>query len=137
LEHLLVMAERAATVKSRRPDVASFMLDPTSALDRLACELGRREYRPGASRGFVIYEPTRRVIAALPFRDRVVQHACGRPSLERVTVLTQRKPMLLLRFVGALLLPLVARRASALPSVNLCAHDPEHQATPSPRLRRS
>lgn len=86
LEHLFVMAERAAKGKRRRPEVARFMLDATSGLDRLADELQRREYRPGASRSFVIYEPTRRVIAALPFRDRIVQHLlvdAMLPSLER------------------------------------------------------
>lgn len=33
------------------------------------------EYAPGKHKEFVIYEPKRRVISALPFRDRVVQHA--------------------------------------------------------------
>lgn len=32
-------------------------------------------YKPGAPKKFVIYEPKRREISALPFRDRVAQHA--------------------------------------------------------------
>ncbi|NGZ66488.1 Retron-type reverse transcriptase [Vibrio aestuarianus subsp. cardii] len=32
-------------------------------------------YAPGKHKEFVIYEPKRRIISALPFRDRVVQHA--------------------------------------------------------------
>lgn len=38
-------------------------------------QIANGSYAPGESREFVIYEPKRRVISALPFRDRVVQHA--------------------------------------------------------------
>jgi retron-type reverse transcriptase len=34
-----------------------------------------KSYRPGAYRYFTIHEPKERLIAALPFTDRVVQHA--------------------------------------------------------------
>ncbi len=33
------------------------------------------EYQPGKHKEFLIYEPKRRLISALPFKDRVVQHA--------------------------------------------------------------
>lgn len=34
-----------------------------------------RRYRQGRPREFLVYEPKKRLISALPFRDRVVQHA--------------------------------------------------------------
>jgi hypothetical protein len=46
-----------------------------AAIDRLHELLISGEYRPGAYREFWVYEPKPRKIAALPFRDRVVQHA--------------------------------------------------------------
>ncbi len=47
-------------------------------LGRLAYDLHTGEYRPGAPHHFMVYEPKPRQITALPFRDRVAQHAmCG------------------------------------------------------------
>ncbi len=62
------------------------MLDPCPELRRLSEELACRTYRPGKAFAFVIEEPKRRLIAALPFRDRVVQHLLigeSLPTLER------------------------------------------------------
>jgi hypothetical protein len=44
-------------------------------LARLAFEIQEGIYKPGPYREFTIYEPKPRLIAALDFRDRVVQHA--------------------------------------------------------------
>ncbi len=44
-------------------------------LARLAAELAAGTYRPGAPREFRVYEPKPRLISAMPFRDRIVQHA--------------------------------------------------------------
>lgn len=44
-------------------------------LARLRERLGDREYEHGEPRLFSVYEPKPRLIAALPFEDRVVQHA--------------------------------------------------------------
>lgn len=44
-------------------------------LERLRHDLCAGTYRPGALRQFTVYEPKRRLISALPFRDRVAQHA--------------------------------------------------------------
>lgn len=41
-------------------------------------ELRSGSYRPGAHHSFEIFEPKRRVVAAAPFRDRVVHHAICR-----------------------------------------------------------
>ena len=86
LSDLLGLTHRAARGKRRSVDVAEFLLDPVPRLLRLQSELAQRTYQPGLPRGFVIHEPKRRVISALPFRDRIVQHyliAHSLPALER------------------------------------------------------
>lgn len=44
-------------------------------LERLATEMRRGEYEQGEPHEFVIFDPKHRVISALPFRDRIAQHA--------------------------------------------------------------
>jgi len=44
-------------------------------LERLAGEMRDGSYRQGEPRTFLIFDPKRREISALPFRDRVAQHA--------------------------------------------------------------
>lgn len=44
-------------------------------LGRLAFELHTGEYRQGEYHQFMVFEPKARLISALPFRDRVAQHA--------------------------------------------------------------
>lgn len=44
-------------------------------LGRLAYELHTNTYQPGPPHQFMVYEPKPRLITALPFRDRVAQHA--------------------------------------------------------------
>ncbi len=83
---LAEMARVAARGKRSSASVAAFLLDPFPQLEALARELNDRTYHPGSARAFVIQEPKRRLIAALPFRDRVVQHALiarSLPALER------------------------------------------------------
>lgn len=48
-------------------------LEANSAL--LSNQIKKGEYTPGKPKEFIIYEPKRRLITALPFCDRVVQHA--------------------------------------------------------------
>lgn len=50
------------------------MLDPAPQLLQLSEDLQRQSYTPGLPRRFVIFEPKRRVISALPFIDRIAQH---------------------------------------------------------------
>jgi hypothetical protein len=57
---------------------------------RLSQELMSGAYRPGGYRFFEIHEPKRRLIAAAPFRDRVVHHA----------LCNLMAPLLQRRFIG-------------------------------------
>ncbi len=66
---------RARRGKRDRPGVAEFGLDLERNLFQLRDELVQGTYRPGPYRLFTIYERKPRLIAAAPFRDRVVQHA--------------------------------------------------------------
>lgn len=49
--------------------------DPTPNLIRIQADLLTGRYVPAEPREFLVYEPKERHIAALPFYDRVVQHA--------------------------------------------------------------
>jgi retron-type reverse transcriptase len=61
--------------KKNRDEVARFGLDSERELFQLRDELEANAYRPGPYRLFTIYERKPRIIAAAPFRDRVVHHA--------------------------------------------------------------
>lgn len=85
-ENLWRAAAKARRGKRRRPDVEAFELRRESELAQLRAELLAGEWRPGAYHFFEIHEPKRRMIAAAPYRDRVVHHAlCNilQPVLER------------------------------------------------------
>ncbi len=66
---------RARAGKRDRFEVQRFEQDLEGNLIQLQNELIWGEYQIGAYRPFKIYEPKERNVAALPFRDRVVQHA--------------------------------------------------------------
>lgn len=73
-------ALHAAYLKARRgkrhtQEVQRFEQDLEGNLIALQNELIWGSYRAGSYRHFTIYEPKERQVAALPFRDRVVQHA--------------------------------------------------------------
>lgn len=85
-ENLRLASRRAARGKRRRPDVETWLLREETELLALRAELLSGGYQPGPYRFFEIHEPKRRVIAAAPFRDRVVHHALCQflaPVLER------------------------------------------------------
>ncbi len=85
-ENLFAAAYAARRGKSRRPDVEEWWRLRETELNRLREELLAGSYRPGPYRFFEIHEPKRRLIAAAPFRDRVVHHALCRqlnPLLQR------------------------------------------------------
>lgn len=70
----------AAYLRSRRgkrncAEVQQFELDLEGNLIQIQNELIWGQYKIGEYRQFKVYEPKERQIAALPFRDRVVQHA--------------------------------------------------------------
>ena len=69
-----------AYVKARRgkrykAEVLRFSVNLECELIALYRELADHSYRTGEYRCFTVYEPKRREVAALPFRDRVVHHA--------------------------------------------------------------
>ena len=83
LFHAASLARRG---KRRRPDVETWWLRRETELLALREELLSGAYQPGPYHFFEIFEPKRRMIAAAPFRDRVIHHAlCARlaPVLER------------------------------------------------------
>lgn len=85
-DNLFLAAAKARRGKSRRPDVEEWWMRRESELAALREELLSGGYVPGPYRFFEIREPKRRLIAAAPFRDRVLHHAlCLRlaPVLER------------------------------------------------------
>lgn len=88
-ENLLAAYRKARLGKGRRPGVAEFSLHLESELLQLQRELLDGTYRPGEYRLFTIYDRKPRVIAAAPFRDRVVHHAVMKgiePSLDRTFI---------------------------------------------------
>lgn len=86
VENLFRAAHKARRGKSRRPDVEDWWLRRETEIARLREELLSGGYQPGLYRLFEIHQPKRRLVAAAPFRDRVVHHAlCNllAPVLER------------------------------------------------------
>lgn len=77
---------KARKQKRYRGEVLQFSYALEENLIALQNELIWKTYKVGAYRPFVIYEPKKRQIVALPFRDRVIQHALNaviEPMFER------------------------------------------------------
>jgi RNA-directed DNA polymerase len=88
-QNLLLLYRKARRGKRSRPGVAEFGLDLERELIALQRELENGAYKPGAYRLFTIYDRKPRVIAAAPFRDRVVHHAVMNliePPLDRTFI---------------------------------------------------
>ena len=88
-ENLLRAYRKARRGKRERPGVAEFGLDLERQLIALQRDLEIGEYQPCAYRLFTIYDRKPRVIAAAPFRDRVVHHAVMNlvePALDRTFI---------------------------------------------------
>lgn len=66
---------RARRGKRDQNEVIRFEADLESNLIQLQNELIWDQYQTGPYRTFYVHEPKRRLVAALPFRDRVVQHS--------------------------------------------------------------
>jgi hypothetical protein len=76
----------AARGKRGSSAVARFLFDAERKALRLIREFGTGTWLPSAPRAFVLREPKPRLISALPFRDRAVQHlliAATLPAIER------------------------------------------------------
>ena len=74
-ENLWEAWRNARRGKSRSPGAVLFELNLESELLTLQRELADGSYQPGEYRLFTLYERKPRLIAAAPFRDRVVHHA--------------------------------------------------------------
>ena len=88
-DNLLRASRKARRGKRGRSGVAEFGLNLERELLALRRELQADQYRPGDYRLFTIYERKPRMIAAAPFRDRVVHHAvmnCLEPPLDRTFI---------------------------------------------------
>lgn len=66
---------RARRGKRHQAEVLRFERDLEGELIQLQNELIWGEYQTSPYREFNVYEPKQRLVAALPFRDRVVQHS--------------------------------------------------------------
>jgi len=60
--------------KSEKNEVVEFELNLSEELVRLQNELRNKTYKVGEYYKFTIYDPKKREIQALPYRDRIVQH---------------------------------------------------------------
>lgn len=88
-DNLLRAYRQARRGKRKRAGVAEFSLTFEHELFAVQRELRAGSYRPGNYRLFTIYERKPRVIAAAPFRDRVVHHAVMQmiePTLDRTFI---------------------------------------------------
>lgn len=75
MENLLQAFHNASNGKRKRDEVKRFEADLDTNLRQLQAELTTRTYTTSVYEVFVKYEPKRREIYKLPFRDRVVQWA--------------------------------------------------------------
>ena len=73
--NLDLAARKAQRCKRFRDDVLDYNYDLERNLHDLQASLRDKTYMPGPYRGFVIYEPKRRLISAAPYADRVAHHA--------------------------------------------------------------
>ncbi len=74
-DNLLLAYKKAQRGKQHKQSVALFTLNLERELFTLQRQLTDDSYQPGGYRLFTIYERKPRIIAAAPFRDRVVHHA--------------------------------------------------------------
>jgi len=74
-ENLHAAYLRARRGKRTRAEVQHFEIDLEGNLIQLQNELIWGTYKTGKYRQFIVLEPKERIVAALPFRDRVVQHS--------------------------------------------------------------
>ena len=86
LENLIPAGKAALRGKRMRPPGAIFLAEFEKEVFALHEELWAGTYRHGGYNYFTIHEPKERLVAAAPFRDRVVHHAIVRviePIFER------------------------------------------------------
>jgi retron-type reverse transcriptase len=74
-ENIYVAYLKARKNKRYHPEVLRFSVNLEENLINIQKELINKTYKTGEYKHFVVYEPKERLISALPFKDRVVQHA--------------------------------------------------------------
>lgn len=74
-DNLYAAYKKARKGKRDRPEVQRFERDLEGNLIQIQNELIWGTYETGRYRNFKVFEPKERLVAALPFKDRVVQHA--------------------------------------------------------------
>ena len=77
-ENLFYAYKDGIRQKRDRPDVMAYTEKLEENLITLQNEFIWKTYKVGAYRKFFVYEPKRRLIMALDFKDRVAQHAIYR-----------------------------------------------------------
>jgi hypothetical protein len=84
LAAMRALAISAAAGKRRVPEVAAFLLDVDAQLIGLRRRLEAGGYRPGVPRVIRVRDPKPRIVTALPFPDRVAQHALIASTLPQI-----------------------------------------------------
>lgn len=69
---LLEAEERASKGKKKRKEIILFEMDLETNIIKILNEIKSGTYSFGNYREFVIYEPKKRLIKSLPYRDRIV-----------------------------------------------------------------
>jgi hypothetical protein len=78
-ESLLSAHHRARNSRRHKHPVANFEIAQLANIEKLRKELQEKTYRQGAFHKFYVYEPKKRQIQSIPYRDRIVQHVlCDR-----------------------------------------------------------
>ncbi|MDO9513856.1 MAG: reverse transcriptase domain-containing protein [Elusimicrobiota bacterium] len=80
---------KARKNKRYREDVLCFSSNLEGNLTKLLKDIKNETYRPGKYHRFNVYEPKKRRIHSLPFRDRIVQHALNNiiePVFEKIFI---------------------------------------------------
>lgn len=72
---LLQAHQKSRRGKQHKKEVIEFEVQLSRNLWALHYDLKYRRYRIGEYRRFRIYDPKEREIQAIPYRDRIVQHA--------------------------------------------------------------
>lgn len=71
-EKLLSAHNRASKGKKLKDEIIIFEMDLETNLIRLMKDIKYKKYKVGSYREFVIYEPKKRIIKSLPYRDRII-----------------------------------------------------------------
>ena len=74
-ENILSASKKARKGKRFKRSTALFEFNLEKNIQKIACELEEKTWKPGAYTDFFIYDPKKRLISAAPYYDRVIHHA--------------------------------------------------------------